>query len=287
MRSFVAVLALVVLPSCSAPAGDADVGSTSEAITHGAVDDADVAVVALVGADGSLECTGTLIGPSLVLTAAHCLSAGEPLKKAHFGTNARSPSRVIDVAEAHAHPSFDSGTLANDIAVLVLVAAADGIAPKTVAAPGDALRTSDRLRTVGFGRTGPLTAGATAGTRREGTAALSEISDARVTLSAAPSQPCSGDSGGPAFGADERVVGVTSEGDVDCVTGTASTRVSAYADFLAPFLAPPAPAPAAGGCAVAHSVTAEERVAPLMLMLAFALAAVGRRRKRGACSWKP
>lgn len=241
---FLACAWMLLLVACCESPGEL-VSVSSEPITNAMVDPADPAVVALVS-DGLLDCTGTLIGPALVLTAAHCLSGGGALS-AHFGVDARAPDLIIPVTEAHAHPAFDPVTLDNDIAILLLAVPADGVTPKSIATADDALRTDETLRVVGFGRTGPVVAGSTAGTRRSGSATVSSVSADRVTLVPSPSQPCSGDSGGPAFASDatiERVVAVTSRGDTDCISGSVSTRVSAYTAFLAPWLSPPP----AGGC---------------------------------------
>jgi hypothetical protein len=69
-------------------------------------------------------------------------------------------------------------------------------------------------------------------------------------------------------GAGEVVVAVTSEGDRDCVTGAVSTRVSAYASFLAPWLEPPA----AGGCSASPGVSRASDGVGLALVLLVAVA---------------
>lgn len=271
---FLAFAWTLLLVACCEPSGEA-VAVSSEPITNAMVDVGDPAVVALV-ADGLLDCTGTLIAPAVVLTAAHCLSGGGALS-AHFGVDARAPDVVIPVTEAHAHPAFNPATLDNDIAILVLEVPADGVTPKSIATADDALRTDETLRVVGFGRSGPVVAGATAGTRRSGHATVSSVSADRVTLVASPSQPCSGDSGGPAFASDatiERVVAVTSEGDTECMSGSVSTRVSAYTSFLAPWLSAPA-----GGCSSSPSLLRANDGLTLALAAAVAFALL--RRKRG------
>ena len=219
--------------------------STNEAITNASVDIADTAVIAIF-VDGLLDCTGTMISQRVAITAAHCVVKYHAMS-AHFGVDARAPDLVIPITEAHAHPSFDPVTLDNDIAILLLAFPAHGITPKLLATADEALRMDEQLRVVGFGRTGPVVGGPTAGTRRAGNATLSGVSTRQVTIAGTPSQPCSGDSGGPAITSDEsgeRIVAVTSKGDPDCVTGAVATRVSAYASFLAPWLA----SPSVSGC---------------------------------------
>ncbi|AKU95355.1 Trypsin precursor [Labilithrix luteola] len=70
-------------------------------------------------------CTGTLIAPDIVLTAAHCVEqAKEKQYTAHFGTGVpRDPHVLIPVKESVMHPAYVTGaqhTYAFDLAYLVL-----------------------------------------------------------------------------------------------------------------------------------------------------------------------
>lgn len=62
-------------------------------------------------------CSGALISPTVVLTAAHCTSS---IKRVLVGNAARSRARVIDVAEAIRHPAWDRGTAQFDVGLLRL-----------------------------------------------------------------------------------------------------------------------------------------------------------------------
>ncbi len=64
------------------------------------------AVGALVAGDGAL-CTGTLVSPDTVLTAAHCL-AGASTDTVQFfmGPDASGPGELAEVASLHQHPDF-------------------------------------------------------------------------------------------------------------------------------------------------------------------------------------
>ena len=63
-----ALAAAALTTACAAP----EVSTTAQPIINGTPDDADPAVVAIVDATGRLICSGTLIAPHVVLTAAHC-----------------------------------------------------------------------------------------------------------------------------------------------------------------------------------------------------------------------
>lgn len=94
------------------------------------------------------------------------------------------------------------------------------------------------LRVIGFGTT--VSGADDGGTKRTGLATLAEVAASTIDLAASPSQPCDGDSGGPALltanGA-EVAVGVVSAGDPACTGFARATRVDVYlGTFIVPFL---------------------------------------------------
>jgi secreted trypsin-like serine protease len=80
--------------------------------------------------DHGFACTGTVVAPRVVLTAAHCVenldSGGlTPASEYALATGVTSPEEakaenVFRVAEAHVFPGFDPGTLHGDAGILIL-----------------------------------------------------------------------------------------------------------------------------------------------------------------------
>lgn len=76
------------------------------------------------------SCTGTVVAPRVILTAAHCIEDLErggltPAKAFAVATGTTTPSQalrqnVFRVAETHVYPGFDPGGLLGDAGVLVL-----------------------------------------------------------------------------------------------------------------------------------------------------------------------
>lgn len=203
-------------------------------------------------------CSGTLIAPTIVLTAAHCAEGWEPSQYlVHFGFDS-SDFEDREVSEIIYHPNWDPdefATVGFDIALLRLsLPAPPGIAPIPYLPQSLAITRDDLgmpLEFVGFGKdengqlgrklhiTLPLwevctSAGgctATNGAHLAFNTICHSMADGGGT--------CSGDSGGPAFvniAGEEYVAGVTSYGDTGCHVFGCSTKVDVYEAWINDFI---------------------------------------------------
>ncbi|MGH6778137.1 MAG: trypsin-like serine protease, partial [Bradyrhizobium sp.] len=94
-------------------------------------------VVTIVGSRGTF-CSGSLIAPTLVLTAAHCAQPGADYKIVQYGAT-RKP-RLMDVKRVAIHPGFRMRAMlahraTADVALLQLVIPARGKTPARLGIP--------------------------------------------------------------------------------------------------------------------------------------------------------
>jgi hypothetical protein len=204
-------------------------------IVNGEPDSGDPAVVALT-VQGQVFCTATLITPSVVLTAAHCLPPHTGFAtqqiSVRFGDGVAAGGELIGAHDSWAHPAWNDNALYDDIGLLQMksVAPVSPIARNAVPLGG-----GEPVRLVGFGVTSEM--GTDSGVKRMGSATVESTDAFILELTPSPSSTCYGDSGGPTLsgtGATEVIAGVHSRGS--CGFSSIEMRVDAYAADIDAFL---------------------------------------------------
>jgi MYXO-CTERM domain-containing protein len=249
MRSV--VLALLALSAAACIVED-DGGATApgrraQPLIGGVFDTEDPGVVALLsGTSSDAFCTGTLVSPSVVLTAAHCIDmfGGTPVASVFFGADTKAVGKTIGMAEVQRHLDWD--TIGSDDIGLVRISVP--VDPFLAVPLND--RPLDELvgasyRHVGFGKHDP-DARADGKKRTASTTITALVAPDIVQSGDAEVRVCFGDSGGPGLltledddgQLVEYVVGVHSyTSGTSCNPPNGDTRVDLHlADFVRPWI---------------------------------------------------
>jgi secreted trypsin-like serine protease len=246
--SVLAFIALGSLVGCGAQ--DIPTNEDDSAIIGGKVDPGDPAVVALFahqpGANGGSLCTASLISPTVVLHAAHCVDPAEVGQGNVFevieGTSLNAATAVIPVASTHFDAQFNVNQLnaGHDIGISILATPITNIKPLPFnrTALSNA-QIGQAVRLVGYGvNNGAAQSGA--GTKRQVTTRLDAFNAQLLQIGDIRHQTCNGDSGGPAFmtiNGVNTIVGVTSFGQQFCGgNGGFDTRIDTLTAFIDQFL---------------------------------------------------
>lgn len=196
-------------------------------------------------------CTGVLVAPRLVLTAAHCYYLSNPSQgmTIGFGLKAQDTDQ-IPVARFVPHEGFDmkagqaggTETVVNDISLIELSAdAPDGYTPVAIMGKDEALRPQEKVVLAGYGKTDVSTGlfgwGKVLGElyKVETGVVLESAASKEVWLGTTPGKSaCNGDSGGPALVKREngmKLLGLTSRGR-DCKSEVIYTDVRYFRDWI-------------------------------------------------------
>jgi hypothetical protein len=250
MRRLFVGLALLASLSIAAPA---------EAITNGGTDGNQHPNVGGLLAptpypDGtSIYCSGTLISPTIFLTAAHCAEGGAGEVRVTFSTAYKDGDRTY-TGTFHGDPLFNKAQSdPHDIAVVVFRDPVKGIIPATLPASGSlsGLPGTQTFTSVGYGAF-EVTNGPGGheflynDVRMVATGTLNATNPAWLRISMNPATgnggTCNGDSGGPNFlGASATVAGITITGDFVCRATNVDYRLDTASarSFLSQYVALP------------------------------------------------
>ncbi len=240
--------------------------SPASAITYGAPDgNAHPQVGALIAdqafSDGTWAyCSGTLISPTVFLTAAHCGDPGQTTARVSFASQYHDGDRLYVGAYLPDPRYRGAQSDPHDIAVVLFDTPVRGITPALLPRAGllDQLAASGELSSVaftavGYGSLEPVNGpgGKTfvyTDTRNASTGSLNSLTNAWLRLSQNPATgnggTCYGDSGGPNFlgGATSTlVVATTITGDTPCRSTNVDYRLDTESarEFLGQFVALP------------------------------------------------
>lgn len=239
--------------------------TAANAIGGGQVDSGNdypfVGLLAFYDADGEYmhRCTGTLVSPTVVLTAGHCTD-GATTAYVYFDVTVpedfrENPTGRIGIP--YTHPDYNPNTLANDVGVVVLEKRVNLKDYPTIASEGflSDLKASNEIQddvfvSVGYGGVPSFPPNIIDFdlTRRFAESPYGGLTQNNLHLQANPNATgsggtCFGDSGGPQFWEDTLViVSVTSWGDAICRSNDMTQRVdiASVLDFLARFGVTPA-----------------------------------------------
>ncbi len=223
----------------SATPADAVVGPS-----HAAQDRADSLVMVLQRRGPSAGfCTGIVIAPQAVLTAAHCVPSGAEFR-IHFRDAAGAPV-LLPVAGVTRHPGYRADAIARrersiDMAVVTLAEPLPARFHAAGFATAATARVDDRFTVLGFGLA------------REGEAASSGQLRAAILAARAPlstlllwaedpehrgAGACTGDSGGPVLDASGLVAALTlwsaGDGERQCGALTQALWLAPYRAWIA------------------------------------------------------
>lgn len=164
--------------------------------------------IVTVAAAGGGVCTGTMISPNIILTAAHCIAPGTANRVIDYSEKL---PRLITPRQVAVHPRYNAQSIAAhrataDVALLRLSAPMPGKSAALLGVPRIPFSAVSRFTVVGIGSTvagsdsgvGTVRAAPLAVTGQPGTLQV-RLVDPQTQNKSAGMGACTGDSGAPAF----------------------------------------------------------------------------------------
>lgn len=222
-------------------------------IIGGIVDSSDPAVAFVVLEDASGEpmagCSGELISPKVVLTAAHCSdnTYGLVNHQVFFASSFNwSTRQFTGLLESHStsmsvpDPKWDGNPWDGYDVGLLLLDSPSSLMPLLYnTTPLDNTYLGQNVRFVGWGRSSTTDYSPVAEKRTVTTTLSGVMTDPPLLYFSSNTQgACEGDSGGPelmTIGSEEVIAGITSFGSGVCGQGW-DTKVDAYTSFISDFI---------------------------------------------------
>ncbi|WP_367127961.1 trypsin-like serine protease [Saccharothrix sp. HUAS TT1] len=212
----------------------------------GGVPTADFPECVAIGSRNGWCCSGTLVSPNVVVTAAHCVDGG-CAARVFVGEDVDFPDdgEVVRVETALAHPDYRPPRPTGDLAVLVLARPVP--TPPRPIATAEQVAAASFVRLAGYGNTDVHSSGGYGRRRMVDVPIASNDPEygadpATEFVAGAPfldRDSCNGDSGGPAYvqvDGQWLLAGATSRATASslrpCGDGGIYTRVSAYEQWV-------------------------------------------------------
>jgi secreted trypsin-like serine protease len=256
MLKLLIIISTVLLASCGSD-GSADNTGTCKAleltdtpatakITNGTpcsgLSKSPVVIVLKNTSDGKTGlCTGTMLSPNKVLTAAHCLE-GAASVDILFGT-ASDKFAFVTASSWNIHPTFSRATFSDDVGIVHSPVPLP--VPNLPILASSAPKNGDKVSIFGYG----ITSGGSSvdGQLRAGSMTIGGLETGKIFAyyEAGTSNTCSGDSGGPMLlqvGNQQSIIGTTSYGSSsNCSVGELSAFMNLQAPNIQSFIRSVAP----------------------------------------------